>query len=52
MEHELPLNLSRELEMLGVIDNDLPHDLPDETNAEREYKFRMPVFDENGEPDF
>jgi len=52
MEHELPVSLSRELELLGVISNELPADLPEETFAERNFNFRMPNFDENGEPDF
>lgn len=52
MEHELPISLSRELELLGVMTHDLPFDLPEETHTERSFKFRMPNLDENGEPDF
>lgn len=54
MEHDIPVALSRELELIGVIDNELPHNLYDrtETFSEREYKYNRPVLDENGEPPF
>lgn len=52
MEHEIPVSMARELELMGVLSPELPHDDVTETHAEREYKYRMPNFDENGEPDF
>jgi hypothetical protein len=50
MEFEIPVSMARELELMGVLSPDLPHDDITETFAERECRFRMPDLDENGEP--
>lgn len=50
MENDLPIPLMRHLEELGVMPKSLPDDVPDDPRFS--YKFRMPIFDENGEPDF
>ena len=52
MQAELPLSLELELQEMGLLN--VQHeelDDPVHTSA-REYKFRMPDFDENGEPEF
>lgn len=50
MENNIPNYILRELEMIGLMPRHLPDDVPDEPVIS--YKYRMPIFDENGEPDF
>lgn len=52
MFNEIPLHLSRHLEEMGLLSREHEElDDPIHTTV-REYKFRTPNFDENGEPDF
>lgn len=52
MENNIPSNISWELEQLGVMPRHLPDDVPDEPTIPRNFDFRMPEFDENGDPEF
>lgn len=47
MTNKIPTHIRRELEALGVVMKD-----EEPKQIVREYKFRMPNLDENGEPDF
>ena len=52
MFNEIPLHLSRHLEEMGLLSRE-HEELDDPIHTPvREYKFRTPNFDENGEPDF
>ena len=46
----LPSFLEQQLEQLGVIVHE--QDVVQQPKVIREYKFRMPNLDKNGEPDF
>tara|TARA_B100000497_G_C7539663_1_gene326727 strand:+ start:244 stop:390 length:147 start_codon:yes stop_codon:yes gene_type:complete len=48
MLYELPTYLELHLKDIGV----LPPPAPSEPVIERDFSFKMPVLDENGEPDF
>ena len=52
MQAELPLSLELELQEMGLLS--VQHEELDDPvhTPTREYKFRMPNFDENGEPEF
>lgn len=53
MDREIPLSMAHELRELGLIPLGADKtDLTETKPVERNYEFRMPVFDENGEPDF
>lgn len=47
---KLPPSLEQQLEQLGVVVRE--QDVVQQPKVIREYKFRMPSFDKNGEPDF
>jgi hypothetical protein len=47
---QLPPSLEQQLEQLGVVVRE--QDVVQQPKVIREYKFRMPTLDENGEPDF
>ena len=47
---QLPSSLEQQLEQLGVVVRE--QDVVQQPKVTREYKFRMPNLDENGEPDF
>ena len=47
---KLPPSLEAELKRLGVVVRE--QDVVQQPKVIREYKFRMPNLDENGEPDF
>jgi len=52
MNYEIPIRLERDLQELGVL-SICHEELDDPTQPEdREYVFRMPDLDENGEPPF
>lgn len=54
MSNSLPIQLEMDLLQLGILPA-TPMDQVDDPyppKVTREYKFRMPVFDEYGEPDF
>lgn len=46
--NDIPMNVRRELEALGVVMND--EEKPKQ--IKRQFEFNMPKLDENGEPDF
>jgi hypothetical protein len=51
-EYEIPLGIEMHLQDLGVMSKE-HEELDDPTKDKiREVKFRRPIFDENGEPDF
>lgn len=51
MNAQIPLSLEAELLAMGVLDRtELDEEIA--PPVERNYEFRWPVFDENGEPDF
>ena len=47
---QLPSSLEQQLEQLGVVVRE--QDFVQQPKVIREYKFRMPNLDKNGEPDF
>ena len=47
---KLPSSLEQQLEQLGVVV--LEQDVVQQPKVIREYKFRMPNLNKNGEPDF
>jgi hypothetical protein len=47
---QLPSSLEQQLEQLGVVV--LEQDVVQQPKVIREYKFRMPNLNQNGEPDF
>lgn len=47
---QLPPSLEQQLEQLGVVVRE--QDVVQQPKVIREYKFRMPNLDKNGEPDF
>lgn len=52
MEYEIPFGLELHLQDLGVMSSE-HEELDDPTkDTIRETKYRRPVFDENGEPEF
>ena len=52
MDAEIPIGLEMHLQDMGLLSERL-EELDDPTEEpKREYKFRKPNFDENGEPDF
>lgn len=52
MSIQIPLSIEAELMNLGVLDNNQIDEALIEEPVERNYEFRWPIFDENGEPDF